>query len=136
LGSVVTIMNMKNLIPNLSLAIFATLMGLTSITISPAAAQGVPVEITRRVPCSGGFAVETFRSMISICPVTNGFVYVGEAKDGSGYINLSATSPEDQVYVSRNAGFTYTLNLKEQKLIITTPNGESFFEDIIQVINS
>lgn len=127
---------MKNLIPNLSLAIFASLMGLTSIAISPAAAQGVSVEITRRVPCSGGFAAETLRSVISICPGVNRLVYIGEAKDGSGYINLSATSPEDQVYVSQNGGFTYTLNLKEQKLIITTPNGESFFEDITQVINS
>ncbi|NJL88361.1 MAG: hypothetical protein HC916_00080 [Coleofasciculaceae cyanobacterium SM2_1_6] len=127
---------MKNLIPNLSLAIFATLMGLTSIAIVPVAAQGIPVEITRRFPCNGGFAVETFRSVISICPGANGAMYVGEAKDGSGYINLSATSPEDQVYVSRNSGFTYTLNLKEQKLIITTPNGESFFEDILRVINS
>ncbi len=127
---------MKNLIPNLSLAILSTLMGLTSIATSPATAQGIPVEITRRVPCSGGFAVETFRSVISICPGVNRLVYIGEAKDGSGYINLSATSPEDQVYVSQNGGFTYTLNLKEQKLIITTPNGESFFEDITQVINS
>ncbi len=129
---------MNNRFLNLSLAAAATIIGFTPVLILPTHAQTnpMPVEITRRIDCGQGFAVETNSYVVSICPNTNGSFYVGEAKDGSGYVTLNVTSTSNQVYTSRNTGFTYTLNLNDKLLIITTPNGESYFENIIRVINS
>jgi len=128
---------MNNRFLNLSLAAAATIIGFTPVLILPAYAQTnpIPVEITRRIDCGRGFAVETNSYVVSICSNTDGFSYVGEAKDGSGYINLNVISANNQTYVSRKAGFTYTLNMNEKQLIITTPNGESYAEPIIRVIN-
>ena len=129
---------MNNRFLNLSLAAAATIIGFTPVLILPAYAQTnpIPVEITRRIDCGRGFAVETNSYVVSICSNTDGFSYVGEAKDGSGYITLNVTSTSNQVYTSKNAGFTYTVNMNDKLLIITTPNGESYFENIIRVINS
>lgn len=129
---------MNNRLLNLSLAAAATIIGFTPVLILPAYAQTspMPVEITRRIDCSRGFAVETSSYVVSICSNANGSFYVGEARDGSGYITSTVTSTTNQVYTSRNAGFTYTLNMNDKLLIITTPNGESYFENIIRVINS
>ena len=128
---------MNNRFFYLSLAAAATITGFTPALILPTYAQTrpVPVEITRRVDCSRGFAVETKNYVVSICPNANGSFYVGEAKDGSESLTLNVTSTNNQVYTSRNGGFTYTLNMNDKLLIITTPNGESYSESIIRVIN-
>lgn len=129
---------MNNRLLNLSLASAATIIGFTPVLILPTYAQTTPtpVEITRRVDCGRGFAVETNSYVVSICSNSNGSIYVGEAKDGSGYVTLNVISTNNQVYTSRNGGFTYTLNMNDKLLIITTPNGESYSESIIRVINS
>lgn len=129
---------MKNHLLNLSLAAAATVIGFTPVILLPAYAQTspTPVEITRRIDCGGGFAIETNNYVVSICSNANGSFYVGEAKDGTGYVALNVMSANNQIYTSRNAGFTYTLNMNDQLLIITTPNGESYSEKIIRVINS
>jgi hypothetical protein len=120
----------------LSLAAAAAITGFTPALILPTYAQTspVPVEITRRIDCRGGFAVETKSYVVSICSNANGSFYVGEPKDGSESLTLNVTS-SNQVYTSRNGGFTYTLNMNDRLLIVTAPNGESFSESVIRVIN-
>jgi hypothetical protein len=129
---------MNNRFFYLSLATAAAITGFTPALILPTYAQTSPVlvEITRKIECGRGFAVETRSYVVSICPSANGSFYVGEAKDGSESLTLNVTSTSNQVYTARNGGFTYTLNMNDKLLIITTPNGESYSEGIIRVINS
>lgn len=127
---------MNNRFFYLSLAAAATITGFTPALILPTYAQTnpSPVGITRRIDCRGGFAVETKNYVVSICSNTNGSFYVGEPKDGSDPLILNVTNM-NRVYTSRNAGFTYTLNMNDNLLIVTTPNGESYSESVIRVIN-
>ena len=128
---------MNNRLLYLSLAAAAAITGFTPALLLPTYAQTapVPVGITSRIDCRGGFAVETKTYIVSICSNANGSFYVGEAKDRSEALILNVTNA-NRVYTSRNAGFTYTLNMNENLLIITTPNGESISESVIRVINS
>jgi hypothetical protein len=130
-------LKINNQLLSISLAATATIVGFTPVLLLPVYAQTtpVPVETTSEVACTEGFTAETNSYVVRICYSRGVLLYVGTAKDGSGYVNLNATS-SNQVYVARNGGFTYTLNMNDKLLIITTPNGESYFEPVIRVVDS
>lgn len=66
---------------------------------------------------------ETTRFLISICGKTSPTSYVAVAKNGNSSITLPLSSHSSQVFTAKNDQYTYTLDLRQEKLIVGLPGG-------------
>ena len=86
---------------------------------------------------SEGFSVETRNYYVGICHRQNGVFYVGRAKRGSDRLILPVSyNRAKNVYVANNDKYTYTLDLKNNQLIIKLPSGKLYTDKVIRVIDS
>ncbi len=86
---------------------------------------------------SEGFSVETRNYYVGICHRKNGVFYVGRAKKQSDRLILPVSyNRAKNVYVANNDKYTYTLDLKNNQLLIKLPSGKLYTDKVIRVIDS
>ncbi|MFH7029907.1 MAG: hypothetical protein ACHBN1_32230 [Heteroscytonema crispum UTEX LB 1556] len=117
------------------------LLSLPSIAEAAARPQ-TTLQLAARNDCvngiSEGFSVETTNHYVGICYTNKGSFYVGHVKKGNArsiLLPVSYNKAKD-IYVAQNGKYTYTLDMKNNLLVIKLPNGRLSTEKVIRVIDS
>ena len=110
------------------LLLFSTLLGVTKATAQPIDGNICPGESQiYRMARSRHF-------FLYICSQNDQPThYVGNATNGSSSITLPLASVENEVYIAKNQGHSYTLDFDQQRLTVVMPGGKQVTQSIEQV---